>query len=91
MTPPVVLVPGFATSAARTWGDNGWVDLLADMGRVALPLDVLGSGIRQRPTRNSNSTYSTDFPMSQSTQSAFRWVLEPFWFWPPSIPIVSTR
>ena len=41
MAPPVVLVPGFATSAARTWGDNGWVDLLSDMGRTALPLDVL--------------------------------------------------
>ena len=49
MAPPVVLVPGFATSAARTWGDNGWVDLLADMGRTAVPLDVLGSGSAEKP------------------------------------------
>lgn len=49
MAPPVVLVPGFATSAARTWGDNGWVDLLADMGRNAIPLDVLGSGSAEKP------------------------------------------
>ena len=28
--PPVVLVHGLATSSARTWGDNGWLDLLAD-------------------------------------------------------------
>ena len=49
MAPPVVLVPGFATSAARTWGDNGWVDLLADMGRTAIPLDVLGSGTAEKP------------------------------------------
>jgi hypothetical protein len=49
MAPPVVLVPGFATSAARTWVDNGWVDLLADIGRTALPLDVLGSGSAEKP------------------------------------------
>lgn len=49
MTPPVVLVPGFATSAARTWGDNGWIDLLADSGRTAVPLDLLGSGTCEKP------------------------------------------
>lgn len=46
---PVVLVPGFATSAARTWGDNGWLDLLADIGRTPVPLDVLGSGSSAKP------------------------------------------
>ena len=49
MTRPVVLVPGFATSAARTWGDNGWIDLLADIGRLAVPLDILGSGSAEKP------------------------------------------
>lgn len=49
MSLPVVLVPGFATSAARTWGDNGWIDLLADIGRTAVPLDVLGSGDAEKP------------------------------------------
>jgi pimeloyl-ACP methyl ester carboxylesterase len=49
MTPPVVLVPGFATSAARTWGDNGWLDLLADIGRTALPFDLLGHGSADKP------------------------------------------
>lgn len=48
--PPVVLVPGFATSAARTWGDNGWLDLLADIGRTALPFDLLGHGTSEKPT-----------------------------------------
>ena len=46
---PVVLVPGFATSAARTWGDNGWLDLLSDIGRIPAPLDVLGSGTADKP------------------------------------------
>lgn len=49
MSRPVVLVPGFATSAARTWGDNGWLDLLADIGREPYPLDVLGSGECDKP------------------------------------------
>jgi len=49
MSLPVVLVPGFATSAKRTWNDNGWVDLLADIGRRAVPLDVLGSGSSAKP------------------------------------------
>ncbi len=49
MARPVVLVPGFATSASRTWGDNGWIDLLADIGRTAIALDVLGSGSCEKP------------------------------------------
>lgn len=49
MSAPVVLVPGFATSAARTWGENGWLDLLADIGRTPLPLDLLGSGTCEKP------------------------------------------
>jgi len=49
VAPPVVLVPGFATSASRTWGDNGWIDLLADIGRTGFALDVLGSGSCEKP------------------------------------------
>jgi pimeloyl-ACP methyl ester carboxylesterase len=48
--PPVVLVHGIATSSARTWGDNGWLDLLADAGRTAVPLDQMGHGTAERPT-----------------------------------------
>jgi pimeloyl-ACP methyl ester carboxylesterase len=48
--PPVVLVHGIATSSARTWGDNGWLDLLADAGRTAIPLDQMGHGSAPRPT-----------------------------------------
>ena len=50
MTPPVVLVHGFATSAARTWGDNGWLDILQDTGRTALAPDLLGHATADRPT-----------------------------------------
>jgi len=46
---PVVLVHGFATSSARTWGDNGWLDLLGDVGRQALPIDLLGHGTAEKP------------------------------------------
>jgi pimeloyl-ACP methyl ester carboxylesterase len=46
---PVVLLHGFATSSARTWGDNGWLDLLGDVGRRALPIDLLGHGTADKP------------------------------------------
>ncbi|MGH9212524.1 MAG: alpha/beta fold hydrolase [Acidimicrobiales bacterium] len=47
--PPVLLVHGFATSAARTWGDNGWIDLIGDMGRTVLAPDLLGHGTAPKP------------------------------------------
>jgi pimeloyl-ACP methyl ester carboxylesterase len=46
---PVALVHGFATSSARTWGDNGWLDLLADAGRTPVPIDLLGHGTADKP------------------------------------------
>jgi pimeloyl-ACP methyl ester carboxylesterase len=46
---PVVLVHGFATSAARTWGDNGWIDLLGDAGREVVAIDLLGHGTADKP------------------------------------------
>lgn len=48
--PPVLLVHGLATSAQRTWGDNGWLDLLADTGRSTIAPDLLGHGDAERPT-----------------------------------------
>jgi pimeloyl-ACP methyl ester carboxylesterase len=48
-SPPVVLLHGFATSSARTWGENGWLDLLADAGRETAPIDILGHGTADRP------------------------------------------
>jgi pimeloyl-ACP methyl ester carboxylesterase len=46
---PVLLVHGFATSAARTWGDNGWIDLLGDVGRHVIAPDLLGHGEAAKP------------------------------------------
>lgn len=47
--PPVVLVHGFATSADRTWRDNGWIDLLTDVGREVIAVDLLGHGEAEKP------------------------------------------
>jgi pimeloyl-ACP methyl ester carboxylesterase len=47
--PPVVLLHGFATSADRTWRDNGWVDLLTDAGRTVIAPDLLGHGRADKP------------------------------------------
>jgi pimeloyl-ACP methyl ester carboxylesterase len=49
MAPPVILIHGFGTSGRTTWGDNGWVDLLADMGREARTIDLLGHGAAPKP------------------------------------------
>lgn len=42
--PTVVLVHGLAGSAATTWRDAGWLDLLADVGRPTLAVDLPGHG-----------------------------------------------
>ena len=47
--PPVVLLHGLATSAARTWGDNGWIDLISEAGRQVLAIDLLGHGDADKP------------------------------------------
>lgn len=39
---PVLLVHGLATSAARTWGETGWIDLLHDEGRTVIAPDLPG-------------------------------------------------
>jgi pimeloyl-ACP methyl ester carboxylesterase len=49
MADTVVLVHGFATDSARTWRDNGWLDLLGDVGRTPLPIDLLGHGTAPKP------------------------------------------
>jgi pimeloyl-ACP methyl ester carboxylesterase len=47
--PTVVLVHGLAGSAATTWGDGGWIDLLADAGRSVLAVDLPGHGANPLP------------------------------------------
>ncbi len=46
---PVVLLHGFATSAARTWGENGWIELIKEAGRPVLAIDLLGHGDADKP------------------------------------------
>ena len=47
--PPVLLLHGVATSAARTWGENGWIDLIREAGREVLALDLMGHGDAPKP------------------------------------------
>ena len=46
---PVVLVHGLGGSAATTWQSNGWMDLIADAGRPAVGIDLLGHGTADKP------------------------------------------
>jgi pimeloyl-ACP methyl ester carboxylesterase len=41
---PVLMVHGLATSAERTWRETGWIDLLEDMGREVVAIDLPGHG-----------------------------------------------
>lgn len=49
MSAPVLLVHGFATNAARTWGSNGWIDILGESGRSVIAPDLLGHGDAPKP------------------------------------------
>jgi pimeloyl-ACP methyl ester carboxylesterase len=46
---PVLLVHGFASSFEHNWRVPGIVDLLADAGREAIPVDLLGHGSAPAP------------------------------------------
>jgi pimeloyl-ACP methyl ester carboxylesterase len=46
---PVLLVHGFASSFALNWERNGWVDLLRDVGREVIAVDLLGHGNAPKP------------------------------------------
>jgi len=46
---PVVLVHGLGGSAATTWQQNGWMDLIADAGRPVIGIDLLGHGNAEKP------------------------------------------
>lgn len=45
----VLLVHGMAGSAASTWRDNGWIDVLRDEGHHVEACDLLGHGDAPRP------------------------------------------
>ncbi|MGB5756874.1 MAG: alpha/beta fold hydrolase [Acidimicrobiales bacterium] len=49
MAKPVLLVHGFTTSAARTWHEPGWIDLITEAGRPVLAPDLLGHGDAPKP------------------------------------------
>lgn len=46
---PIVLVHGLGGSSAKTWGSNGWLDLIADAGRPSHGIDLLGHGTAAKP------------------------------------------
>ncbi|MBG6213304.1 MAG: alpha/beta hydrolase [Cryobacterium sp.] len=48
---PVLLVHGFASTAAVTWAGSGWVRALGEVGRAAITPDLRGHGRSDKPHR----------------------------------------
>jgi pimeloyl-ACP methyl ester carboxylesterase len=48
-TTPVVLVHGWGGSFAETWQRSGFTELLADLGRPVIGVDLLGHGTAPKP------------------------------------------
>ncbi len=46
---PVALLHGLGGSTTRTWGEPGWIDILAESGRAVIGLDLLGHGRSPKP------------------------------------------
>ena len=55
MLPPILFLHGLATSGSRTWGDNGWLDLVQDAERQSIVADLPGHGT------NYNTTYEMTY------------------------------
>ncbi|WP_104127363.1 alpha/beta fold hydrolase [Cryobacterium sp. Y57] len=51
---PVLLVHGFASTAAVTWIGSGWVRALGEVGRGAITPDLRGHGRSDRPHRSAD-------------------------------------
>ena len=54
--PPVLLLHGLAASAASTWREAGWLDLLADAGRTVVAPDLPGHGSTPLPPERIDLT-----------------------------------
>ena len=53
---PVLLVHGFASTAAITWDGTGWVRALEEAGRGAITPDLRGHGRSDKPHRAADYT-----------------------------------
>ena len=47
--PPILFLHGLATTSKRTWGDNGWFDLVQDAKRQFHTIDLPGHGEEYDP------------------------------------------
>ena len=92
--PTVVLVHGFATSADRTWRDNGWIDLLTDVGREVIAIDLLGHGTRRQTPRPAayerlEALVAEQLPDEPVDAIGFSWARECSSRSPPTSPSAS--
>ena len=55
--PPILFLHGLVTSSKRTWGDNGWLDLVDEANRKSLPIDLPGHGTEYNPSTHFNGSF----------------------------------
>ncbi len=67
---PVVLIHGFASSFDHGWRSVGWVDILADVGRPVVGVDLLGHGQADRPVDPAAYEAICDHAMAQIPDGA---------------------
>ena len=67
--PPVLMVPGWAGSFARTWQLSGVETLLQETGRKVIGVDLLGHGTAEKP--HDSAAYSDlSLPIRQSANDS---------------------
>ncbi len=64
--PPILFLHGLATTSKRTWGDNGWFDLVYEAKRQAQAIDLPGHGEEYNSESDFSGSY-LDFIESRIT------------------------
>lgn len=65
--PPILFLHGLATSGARTWGENGWLDLVQDANRRSIVVDLPGHGTNYDTTSEVNYEKCLDVVLNSVT------------------------
>ncbi len=63
--PPIIFLHGLATSGQRTWGVNGWLDLVTEANRSAIIIDMPGHGDAYNNVQNATFEKTISYILDQ--------------------------